>query len=153
MPIRIPQDKRVAAEYRLTSIRLIGTLADAAKVTKDRVKASMISRGVQYAQSDYVIGMLRDGGSSGAVDPHKAWELVERKKLTLDQFLACVTVNKTPLKDHLCGADIESISAKAKGKPEPTLLTEWKPNVKFELDGDLDDALAQVVEQVVRSEA
>jgi hypothetical protein len=69
----------------------------------------------------------------------------------MEQFLDAITINKTELKKHVAGDVVDKISARSK-TPEPTLFTEFKDGVEFELD-DVDDALGELVKQAVRVKA
>jgi hypothetical protein len=65
---------------RLTAIRVISTLSDRLVGGDDglkaQVKAAMQSKHADFAESDLVIGALRPGSSSGAIDARKAYKLV-----------------------------------------------------------------------------
>jgi hypothetical protein len=160
MPMRIPPDaKKIRISY-LDLIRAINTLkdrvVDGAGGLKARAKATMIDKGVRYAESDRVIADLRPGSTSGPIDPHDLYQLVSRSsstvagggpRLTLEQFLDCVTVTKKALEKYLPGNVIDALTSKI-ASPEPQLFTEFREGVELDVD-DLAISLADSIARAV----
>jgi len=155
MPIRVPGGEKIITDKRLTAIRVISTLAD--KVVggdeglKEKVKAAMVSKDARFAESDVVIAHLRAGNGRGPIDPHELYKLVKKDELTIEQFLDCVTVQKKPLEKFLAGGVIDKLCGTIPN-PAPILVTEFKEGVDFEV-GDVDDALAGLIKQSIRTKA
>jgi hypothetical protein len=151
MPIRIPPEARVVRDARITTIRVISTLYD--RVVKGdgglsaRVKATLREKDAAYAESELVFAALRPGSTKGPIDAEKLYELVKDRKLTLKQFLACVSVRKEPLKEYLAGGVIDELCGRV-DDPEPSLVTEFKEGVELDVDAIammLADAVAKAV--------
>jgi hypothetical protein len=151
MPMRVPPDARKIRDARLTAIRVIGTLYERVVKGADglsaRVKAAMREKDAAFAESDLVMAVLRPGSTRGPIDAHDLYELVKARKLTLKQFLGCVTVRKEPLEEFLAGGAIEELCAVI-ANPEPSLVTEFKEGVELDVEA-LAASLAEIVARAV----
>lgn len=151
MPMRIPADAHVVTDSRITLIRVISTLHDrlveGTDGLKAKVKATLTAKGAQFAESDLVVAALRAGAAKRRIDPKALYALVKAKKLTIEQFLSCITVSREPLEQYLSGDQIEQISIPGK-TPEPSLFTEFREGVQLDID-ELAESLAGAVARVV----
>lgn len=151
MPIQIPADAKIVRDSRITLIRLISHLNDRLVEGEDglkaRVKKTLADKGADYAESDLVVAALRAGTAKGTIDARKLYDLVKARKLTLDQFLGCVSVSKKPLEKLLGGAAIESLTTRGPAA-EPSLCTEFKAGVELDVD-QLAQTLAGAVAHLV----
>lgn len=164
MPIKVADGAKVIELPELTAIRVVKTLAEGpVKKLIEQAKAKLIAKKAEYAQSDYVIAELRGGpavGTSGGgavglggVPAEKLYAKVKAKEITLEQFLSCVTVELTPLRDVLGEDEITKMRLKLKNiERTPALFTEFKPGMQFELD-DVAAAIAPLVKLGLRSRA
>ena len=153
MPIRIEAGAKTLRDDRLTPIRVISTLYDR-RINGDTglkagVKKAMLAKGVDYAEDDSCVAMLRSSSSHGEIDARKLYALIKAGKLTLDQFLDSVKVEKKPLQEFLPGGVIDDLSAKIR-KPSPSLVTDFKEHVEF---GDAEALIAELVKSTLRRKA
>ena len=115
--MEIPDNASVAFDSRLTVVRACLDLAEHGEAIKSQIKKDMAGGGAQYVQSRLALGKLVAWKKS-AVDPVKLYELVKSKKITIEAFLSCVSVQKKPLRDHLGELEIDAISSPC-GEAEP----------------------------------
>jgi hypothetical protein len=148
MPIKIPSEARVLGESRLSFIAVCRALADRAKSRIDDVKSRLQKEETAFARSDLAVAALRGGGSIAVIDPVALHKLVLAKKITIKEFLGCVTVRKEPLKEFLSEREIDSIS-KSDGEREPSLIVELKPGVTLDED-ELDRTIGVLVDRQLR---
>lgn len=153
MPIRIPTGEKIVRDARITTVRALKSLHDHMLGGEDglvaKIKAGLRAKDATFAESEHCLAALRGGGEFGEVDPKKLYKLVESGKLKLAHFLACVKVIKTPLREHLTGAEIERLSEKV-AAPEPFLITEFREGVEFDLK-HVDAAMEKLLAEGVKS--
>jgi hypothetical protein len=147
--ITIEPGEKVIRDSRLTIVRTIGTLwekfIDAPGGLKDKIKAEMKRKNAAYAESDHVVAHLLPGGSKKIVDPVKLFELFGKKRITLGEFLACVSVKKQAVEQLLAPPEITAITVTA-GVSSPSLMTEFKPGISTALEElDRDGAVVKLL--------
>lgn len=135
--MKIPPDVRPVRDSRLDLIRVIASLhdklVDGEESLKAKVKAVMAAKGAAFAESDLAVAALRGGAAKGSIDPARLYKLVSGGKLSMSQFLECVTVRRKPLEQHLAGEQIDRLTVMS-GQASPSLTVEFKPGAAPDLD-------------------
>lgn len=166
MPIKIAEGAKVlrsaSIAQAIDTIRVVKSLAEApVAALTGKVKKELLDADARYAESDDVVAHMRGGERTpagttlGAVPSRKLYELVKSKKITMEQFLDCVVVETTPLRDVLGADDIKKMQPKIRvpaGKTAVSLVTEFKPGVVFELKDHklIGSAIEELVRQTVK---
>ena len=154
MAINIPEGAKVIKDNRLTCIAAIAAMVKihVARL-KDEVKAAMQRRGVKFAESDFVVAHLRDGGNASFVDSGKLFALTRKpgkKKLTLDEFFQCVRASRERVEEFLSPDEIDAVSVQG-GESGPRLYTELKPNSQVDFDAIEKAVLESVTAELAKA--
>jgi hypothetical protein len=152
MPIQLPPDQTIIRNARLTAIAALGELSRGhLKNAKDQVKKAMAGKKAEYAQSHLAQARLMNSNRS-FVNAGKLHKLVIDKTVALKDFLACCSINKEQLKNHLSGKQIEELCDPAAGgtsqdgEAAGSLWVEFKPGIHIDLD-QLEKAIEDNVKQ------
>lgn len=147
MAIKVPSDVRPVRDSRLDLIRVISTLhdriVDSDDSLKAKVKATMQNKGAAYAEGELAVAALRAGGVKGSIDPRRLYKMVGDGKLSMSQFLSCVSIKRKPLEEFLAGSEIDRITTTA-GEASPSLTVEFKPDRVPDLDRLIEVLLASI---------
>ncbi len=147
MAIKIPEDAKIVKDSRLTAIAAIAVLVKFhIQKLKEDVKAAMKRRGVKFAESDFAVAHLRDGGNATYVDPAKLFKLTlaaGKRKLTVNEFFQCVRASRERVEEFLSPEEIDAVSVQA-GEVDPRLYVELKLNAQVDFDA-IEQAVAKAV--------
>jgi hypothetical protein len=157
--IRVPAGVEPIHDKRLDLIRAIKSLEkEKLPALIDAVKATMRDKSATFAESDFTVAELRNAGGAGKdpqpwIDPVRLYDLVRKRKISLDQFLAAVIVSDVAAANILTGAQREAVtvqprsSGRARKKKAKALCVDFKPGSGIDLEaalGALQSALRQI---------
>ncbi|MDP9175637.1 MAG: hypothetical protein M3O30_17475 [Planctomycetota bacterium] len=153
MGIKFLPDAEVVADERLTIVQVIKALQKPyLPDLVTAIKSDLIEKDAVFAESDLVRAHLRGGDGDADELPRfpdaaKLHKLVKSGKITLKQFLNCVTVRGDALEKLLPPSEIDNICSD--GAPTDPgagrkLYTEFKPGVAFDYSR-LEAALTKVM--------
>jgi hypothetical protein len=132
MAIKIPPGEVLVTDKRLNAIKLISYLADRAiPDLRSKVKASMLAKHAQYAESEFAVAKLVTS-SRTVIQAANLLKLYERASISRAQLLSALSVRKEPASEFLSASQIASISEVSAG--EPLLYTDFKPGVEVRED-------------------
>lgn len=141
--MNIPPGEKLLECDALTAVRVIASLANPddpnSPFSKCRAaaKTKMTDAGAKFGESSLVYGRLQGGGTkSSTIDAAKFLRLLKKGKLTEAQAAQCIAVKPKPLSQFLSGEEIDAISRPLPPADNPALAlyTDWKPDVKIDLD-------------------
>jgi hypothetical protein len=147
MAIKIPEDAKVLKDSRLTAIAAIALVVKFhVQKLKEDVKAAMKRRGVKFAESDFAVAHLRDGGNATCIDTAKLFKLTTvpgKRKLTVNEFFQCVRASRERVEEFLSPEEIEAVSVQAR-ESDSRLYTELMPNAAVNFDA-IEQAVIKAV--------
>lgn len=147
--IRAPAGVEPIHDKRLDLIRAIKSLEKEKLPTLiAAVKATMTDKCATFAESDFAVARLQDAGGASHdpqpwIDPARLYDLVRKRKITLEQFLTAVIVSDVAAANFLTGAQLKAItvqprsSGRSTKKKAKALCVDFKPGSGIDLDAAL----------------